>query len=98
MKRTLTAQKNEKRKDYLARVTVFFLENIEDIISGETVVIYDEAHCDWLCLADDIKNEYSLECSPGEPRKLPTVDDFNPTEALDDLVQEAKQLTEKYGK
>ena len=42
----------------------------------------------WLC----------EECSPDEPRKLPTVDGFNPMEALDELVQEAKQLTEKYGK
>jgi len=53
----------------------------------------------WLC----------EECSPDEQAadeyddqretyRLPTVDDFNPMEALDDLVQEAKQLTKKYGK
>jgi len=47
---------------------------------------------------DSIPGERNLiwlceECSPGDTHKLPTVDGFNPMEALDDLVQQVKQLT-----
>ena len=56
---TVTLRKNESRKDYLIRVAIKMLnENGYDMPKE---IIYDEAECDALCLAEDLRVEFNLD-------------------------------------
>lgn len=56
-------RENEPRKDYLIRVVVAYLREVD--YTGQFVtnlpdtITYDEADCDGGCLADDIEQEFS---------------------------------------
>lgn len=55
-KRKIIRNPNEKRKDYLFRVAIEYMEAIhEDDI--EIDIIYDEAVCGGNCLVEDMKME-----------------------------------------
>lgn len=53
---TIKQEKGEDRKTYLARVAIEFLEGNDE--GG--FIKYDDAECDNLCLADDLRNEFNL--------------------------------------
>jgi len=52
--RKVEQKENETRKDYLIRVAI---EMLEDNWCGMSNIEYDEAECDALCLAEDLRVE-----------------------------------------
>jgi hypothetical protein len=54
---------NEPRKDYLIRVAVAYLKEVDHTGHFYTdypdTIKYDEADCDGVCLANDLENEFS---------------------------------------
>ncbi|MCK6462858.1 MAG: hypothetical protein L6Q29_03525 [Candidatus Pacebacteria bacterium] len=56
----ITRKKNEKRKDYLFRVALAYLKQIEQSedcdVLGRTIV-FDGAKCDGSCLIEDMQIE-----------------------------------------
>jgi hypothetical protein len=59
----IKARENEPRKDYLIRVAVAYLKEVDHTGAFAThypdTIIYDEADCDGECLAEDLENEFS---------------------------------------
>ena len=56
-------RENEPRKDYLIRVVVAYLKEVDHTGHFSTgypdTIKYDEADCDGCCLANDIEDEFS---------------------------------------
>jgi len=56
-------RENESRKDYLIRVAVAYLKEVDHTGQFQTnypdTIKYDDADCDGHCLADDLENEFS---------------------------------------
>lgn len=49
----LVQDENETRINYLMRVLEYFMDST---IAGQITVCYDDAICDGMCLAEDIRN------------------------------------------
>lgn len=59
MKNPIVKQKEgESRKDYLIRVSIAMLEYNAYCMKS---LIYDDAVCDALCLAEDLRTEFDIE-------------------------------------
>jgi len=54
---TIVQEKGESRKKYLVRVAIAMLEE-NGFEMAE--VVYDEAECDALCLAEDLRIEFNI--------------------------------------
>tara|TARA_R110001592_G_scaffold137216_1_gene354988 strand:- start:416 stop:595 length:180 start_codon:yes stop_codon:yes gene_type:complete len=51
-------KENETRKNYLVRVAIKILD--ENAYQIDTMEL-DEAECDAICLAEDLRNEFDIE-------------------------------------
>ncbi len=54
----ITPKENEPRTEYLVRVAIAMLE---DNGWGMKSICYDEAECDALCLAEDLRIEFNIK-------------------------------------
>lgn len=54
---TVIQREGEKRADYLIRVAVAYLEEVNQFEVG--YLTYDSAECDASCLATDLQDEFS---------------------------------------
>jgi hypothetical protein len=62
--REIKTKKGETRKDYLLRVSLAYLEEIENSAYRDalgTMLKFDEAECDGHCLIDDINLEINQQ-------------------------------------
>ena len=57
--KTVTQRQFEDRDLYLVRVAIQMLKENACLMGS---IIYDEAECDALCLADDLESEFAIEC------------------------------------
>tara|TARA_R100000541_G_scaffold23743_1_gene33526 strand:+ start:80 stop:256 length:177 start_codon:yes stop_codon:yes gene_type:complete len=51
-------KENETRKNYLVRVAIEVLKNKWYLLD---TIEFDEAECDSYCLAEDLRDEFSIE-------------------------------------
>ena len=58
MKKLIIKREKETRKEYLFRVAIAYLEQLDNYTEAlSETIIYDDAECDGSCLVEDMKEE-----------------------------------------